>query len=79
MIYQGLITLRSNIRELLNMFNHLPKENTTLFFYLFVTFPTLVAVTLATLFPTYCDLFSVNLSRAIYSLKNSFPATFLRM
>ena len=71
MIYQGLITLRSNIRQVLNMFNHLPKENTTLSF-LFVTFLTLVAVTVATLFPTYCELYSVNLNRGICSLKNRF-------
>ena len=79
MIYQGLITLRRNIREVLNMFNHLSKENTTLLFLLFVTFRTLVAATVATLFLTYCELHSVNLSRGIYSLKYRFRVMFLRM
>ena len=65
MIYQGLITLSRNIREALNMFNNVSKENTTLFFLLFVTFRTLIAATAATLFPTYCELYSVNLSRGI--------------
>ena len=64
MIYQELITLSRNILEALNMFN-VSKENTTLFFLLFVTFRTLVAATVATLFPTYCELYSVTLSRGI--------------
>ena len=65
MIYQELITLSRNILEALNMFNHVSKENTTLSFLLFVTFRTLVAATAATLFPTYCELYSVTLSRGI--------------
>ena len=64
-IYQELITLSRNILEALNMFNHVSKENTTLLFLLFVTFRTLVVATVATLFPKYCELYSVTLSKGI--------------
>ena len=54
-----------NIREALDMFNHASKENTTLLFLLYVAFQTLVAATVDTLLPTYCELYSVTLSSSI--------------
>ena len=56
-IYQGLISLNRNFQEALNMLNHASKDNTTLFFLLCVPFRTLVAATVATLFPTYTYFF----------------------